>query len=35
MVEYSVLERKDRQIQKKERWKKIRESRYNVLYKEI
>lgn len=34
-VEYSVLEREGRQRQIRERWKKIRESRYNVWYKEI
>lgn len=35
MAEYSDLEREDRQKQKKERWNKIKESKYNAWYKEI
>ncbi|EFN81594.1 hypothetical protein EAI_06289 [Harpegnathos saltator] len=34
-MEYEEVQRKDRELQREERWRKIRESKYNKWYKYV
>ena len=35
MMEFSIIDRKEKERQRKERWEKIRDSRHNTWYKQI